>query len=86
MKRKNENNGCLIAGIAKIEYKNEKGNIKYEKMKFVGKAVNWDSVNIADNDLYFKGVLFDMNNNLQGEFEWNKKEFYKQVTTFTDVL
>ena len=22
---KNENNGCLIAGIAKIEYKNEKG-------------------------------------------------------------
>ena len=76
---------CLVAGIAHVPYE-VNGKTEKEDMKCVGKFCYIEQKQKKANTPYFKGVLFDMNNNEQGSCTWNENEFYSFVDTYTKLF
>ena len=78
--------GCLVGGIADVDYTDEDGKTKSEKMKFVGKFWHIAEEGRTESDPYFKGVVFDMFNNSQGDVTWTKAEFLHYADTWTELF
>lgn len=83
MKRKTKVKNCmLVGGIARLYYDDE----KYNDVKVVGKFLDIDDVHLTDDSPYFKGVVFSMDVNHEGDVTWNRKEFNSNVYRFTELF
>ena len=80
-----EEKHCLVGGIGEVAYELD-GKPCKEQIKFVGKFCHINEQEDEDLATYFKGAVFDMSGNLNGEVKWNKKNFYSICKFFTELF